>query len=154
MSQDPRQAIIALLRTAYNMELETVCNYLAHATNLDGFRAKHIKDALAADITEELGHAQQLASRIKVLDGQVPGSQALTMGQDSLQPPDDPLDVVAVVRGVIAAEEAAITHYQAVIDACDGVDPVTQDLCVTLKGDEEEHRRLFAGFLAEIERGA
>jgi bacterioferritin len=152
MNDDQRKTILGLLATAYNAELETVCNYLSQSENLDGFRAKHIKDALAGDIQEELGHATLLAKRIKVLGGTVPGSQALKMSQDAMQPNGDPLDVVAVIQGVIAAEQSAIDHYQKVIDATGGVDPVTEDLAITLKGDEEEHRRLFQGFLAEAER--
>ncbi|MEM1107977.1 MAG: ferritin-like domain-containing protein [Planctomycetota bacterium] len=150
MNDDQRQTIIDLLRTSYNMEIETIANYLANSIHLDGFKAKHIKDALAADIQEELTHATQLAQRIKVLEGRVPGSQELTMSQSSLQPPENQLDVLSVIRGVIDAEEGAITQYQKIIEACDGIDPVTEDLCVELKGDEEEHRRLFKGFLAEI----
>ncbi|MEM9021649.1 MAG: ferritin-like domain-containing protein [Planctomycetota bacterium] len=153
MTDEQRQSILALLRKAYNMELETVCNYTAQSINLDGFRAKHIKDALAADITEELTHAQRLAHRVKVLDGSVPGSMELTMQQKGLQPNGDPLDVKAVIQGVIEAEQAAIEHYQRLIEACSGVDPVTEDLCIEIKGDEEEHRRLFKGFLAEVEAG-
>lgn len=153
MDNTKRQEIVALLRKAYNMELETVCNYTAQSINLDGFRAKHIKDALAGDITEELGHAQQLAQRIKVLEGTVPGSMELVMEQKGLQPTGDPLDIVAVIKGVIAAEQGAIDHYQKLIEATGDADPVTEDLCIQLKGDEEEHKRLFKGFLAEVEAG-
>jgi len=150
MTNAQRKKIIDLLRKSYNMELETVCNYLANSIHLDGFKAKHIKDALAADVPEELGHATQLANRIKVLEGAVPGSMELKMEQKSMQPPKDPLNVTAIIKGVIEAEEGAIEQYQKIIDATDGIDPVTQDLCVTLKGDEEEHKRLFKGFLAEV----
>jgi len=31
-------------------------------------------------------------------------------------------------------------------------DPVTEDLCVRLLADEEEHLRLFQGYLLEYER--
>lgn len=151
---EPSPAITAVIQelvTAYNMELETVCNYLANSVHLDGFRAKHIKDALASDVNEELGHAQQLASRIDVLGGRVPGSQALQWTQSSLQPPESPLDIVAVIRGVIEAEQGACAQYRKIIQvAGDGVDPVTEDLAVTLLGDEEEHLRLFRGFLREV----
>lgn len=153
MTNAQRKKILDLLTTAYNMELETVCNYLAQSMNLDGFRAKHIKDALAEDITEELGHATLLARRIKVLEGTVPGSQSLKMTQDMMQPTGDALDIISVIEGVIAAEEGAVKQYQKVIEACEGADPVTQDLAVKLKGDEEEHRRLFKGFLAEAQAG-
>ena len=57
--------------------------------------------------------------------------------------------VLDVIKGVIDVEEAAVDQYQIIIEATEGVDPVTQDLCITLKGDEEEHRREFKGFLQE-----
>lgn len=151
MTAKQRKEIVDLLCTAYNMELETVANYIANSIHLDGIRAKHIKDSLAADVTEELTHAQTLARRIKVLEGRVPGSMALKMTQKAMQPPANPLNIKAVIKGVIAAEQSAVDHYQKIIEACDGVDPVTQDICTTIKGDEEEHRRLFKGFLAEAE---
>ena len=149
MTNAQKSKIVQLLTVSYGMELETVCNYVANAMHLDGFKAKHIKDALAADVPEELGHAQQLAQRIKVLDGRVPGSLELKWAQKSMQPPKNPLDVLSVIKGVIEAEQGAIDQYQRIIEASDVIDPVTQDLCTTLKGDEEEHLRLFKGFLAE-----
>ena len=82
----------------------------------------------------------------------VPGSLALSWTQEALQPPADSTDVVSVIKGVIRAEEDAIAGYQALIEACDGVDYVTQDLAITLMGDEQEHLREFRGFLKEYER--
>lgn len=149
---EQREQIIAGLVKAYNMELETVLNYLANSVMLDGVRAAEIKASLGADITAEVGHAQVLANRIKELDGVVPGSLGLQWDQTMLQPPADTTDVVAVIRGVIEAEECAIAHYNHVIRLCDGVDYVTQDLLITLLADEEGHRREFRGFLMEYER--
>ena len=149
MDEAKRNEIINLLAKAYNMELETGLNFIANAEWLDGIRAKHIKDSLAADVQEEIGHAQMLAKRIKVLDGRIPGSMELKMTQNTLQPPSDSVDVLDVIKGVIDVEEAAVNQYQIIIEATEGVDPVTQDLCITLKGDEEEHRREFKGFLQE-----
>jgi len=152
--EERTQDIIDGLITAYNMELETVTNYIALSTNLDGVRAKHIKDELSADVTTEIGHAQLLANRIKTIGGLVPGSQALTWNQSMLQPPADTTDIETVVKGVIAAEEAAIAQYKKVITlAGDGFDPATEDLAITALADEEEHRREFLGFLKEIEAG-
>lgn len=143
--------IIELLIEAYNAELETVMNFMANAANLDGVRAEEIKESLEADITAEIGHAQKLANRIRTLEGTVPGSQSLKWTQDALQPPRDSTDVVSVIKGVIAAEEAVIAIYDKIIKACDGVDYVTQDLATQLMGDEQEHRREFIGFLREYE---
>jgi bacterioferritin len=146
------QRIIQELITAYAMELETVQNYLAASVNLDGVRSDVIKKALAADIPTELTHAQQLAARIKTIGGLVPGSLDLPRNQKSLQPRKDTTDIVAVIKGVITAEEAAIAQYNKIIKLCDGVDFVTQDLVIEILGGEEDHRREFIGFLKEYER--
>lgn len=132
--------------------METIQNYLANSQNLDGVRAEEIKKVLAADIPIELGHAQQLGVRIRVLGGQVPGSKAFKAGQTFLQPPRDSTDVVSVIKGVIEAENGAISQYNKIIKLCDGVDYATQDLCIQLLSNEEEHRREFVGFLREYEK--
>lgn len=151
MKEEKRKGIIEMLQKAYSMEMETVTNYMAASINLDGFRAKHVRDTLEEEIQEELGHARRIGERIKVLEGTVPGSFSVETSQKGMQP-GDPLDVRAIVEGVISAEEDAIAHYQKIIEVTEGDDPVTQDLCIELKGDEEGHRRLFRGFLAEFER--
>jgi bacterioferritin len=144
-----KEEILASLCKAYNMEIETIANYLANSLHMDGVRADFVKQALAADIQGELGHAQQLGNRIKQLGGKIPGSMQLKMTQASLQPPDDTTDIVAVIRGVLEAEEEAINHYNALIKLCDGVDYVTQDLAITILAEEEGHRQQFQGYLKE-----
>ena len=94
---------------------------------------------------------QLLAQRLPEIGGIVPGSKAFAAGQDALQPPARSTDVVAVIKGVIAAEESAIEQYNRIIRRCEGVNYVTQDLCVTNLADEESHRREFVGFLTEYE---
>jgi len=145
------QQIIDELKVAYWMEIETVTNYIANSINLDGVRAEEIKKALAADIQEELTHAQTLARRIKTIGGTVPGSGDFQSAQVTLQPNADTTDVVSVIKGVIDAEDGAIAQYKKLIELCDGVDYVTQDLCIQSLADEEEHRRDFLGYLAEYE---
>lgn len=140
--------ILDLLQKAYMMELETVTNYLANSIHLDGVQAEEIKRALAEDVTEELGHARQLAERIKQLGGRIPGSLELDRTQESLQPPLEPINVQAVVDGVIEAETEAIAHYRRLAEATDGFDFVTQDLVIGLMADEEQHHRRFEGFRA------
>jgi bacterioferritin len=147
-----KDKIIEGLRKSYQMEVETVLNYLANSLHLEGVRAEAIKQALAADIQEELGHAQQLGNRIKQLGGTVPGSLHLKFEQKSLQPPADSTDVVGVIRGVLAAEDEAIMQYRALSKVTDGEDYVTQDLAIQLLGQEEAHRQQFEGYLKEYTR--
>jgi len=56
---------------------------------------------------------------------------------------------VAVIQGVIDAEEAAIKQYNKIIKLCDGIDYVTQDMAIGILAGEEDHRREFLGFLKE-----
>ena len=146
-----REELIGLLKKAYFMELETVMSYIANSVNPDGVRAQEIKESLDEDIQEELGHAQEFAQRIKELYGVVPGSLEFAAEQTYLQPAEQQIDVVHVIKGVIAAETGAIAHYNRIIEFCEGLDPVTQDMVITILRDEEGHRRLFEGFLREYE---
>jgi bacterioferritin len=140
-----------MLKKAYWMEMETVMSYIANSVNPDGVRAQEIVESLNEDIEEELGHAQQFAARIKELYGVVPGSQEFSAEQTYLQPPERQTDIVHVIKGVIEAETGAIEHYNAIIEATEGVDPVTNDMLIDILHDEEGHRRLFEGYLREYE---
>jgi bacterioferritin len=144
-----KEKIIKGLTRAYWAELETVMNYIAHSVNLDGVRAEEIKKALAAEVQDEIGHAQILAKRIKELGGTIPGSFDMQTTQESLQPVNDTTNVEYVIRGVIDAEETAIAGYNQLIKECDGVDYVTQDLVITLLADEESHKSIVEGYLKE-----
>jgi ferritin-like protein len=101
------------------------------------------------DIQEELGHAQQFAARIKELYGTVPGSMDFRAVQGKLQPPEDQIDGVHVIKGVIDAEDGAIQHYTRIAEETEEVDPVTNDMVINILRNEQGHRRLFKGFLRE-----
>jgi bacterioferritin len=148
---EAREHVVELLQKAYWMEIETVMSYMAASVNLDGVRAQEIKESLAEDIEEELGHAKQFAERIKELYGVVPGSEDFEAEQSFLQPPEHQTDIVHVIRGVIKAETGAIEHYTRLIEETEGIDPVTQDMAIAILRDEQGHRRLFEGFLREYE---
>jgi bacterioferritin len=148
---ETRDEIIELLKTAYFMELETVMNYVTNSVNPDGVRAQEVKESLEEDIEEELAHGRQFASRIKELYGVVPGSMDFKAGQDLLQPPAEQTDVVHVIKGVIDAETKAIEHYTRIVEFTDGPDPVTNDMVIDILREEQQHRKLFEGFLREYE---
>jgi len=147
-----REELLGMLETAYWMEIETVMSYIANSVNPDGVRAAEIKSSLNQDIQEELGHAQQFAERIKDLYGVVPGSEEFSAEQSFLQPADDQIDIVHVIKGVIQAEAGAIDHYSQIIEFTEGIDPVTNDMAIAILKDEQGHMRLFEGFLREYEK--
>ncbi|MHB1686356.1 MAG: ferritin-like domain-containing protein [Ignavibacteriaceae bacterium] len=69
-----------------------------------------------------------------------------------MQTQKDTTDVASVIEGVIMAEDGAIKQYNKIIKLCDGVDYVTQDLCINLLGQEESHRIEFIGYLKEYKK--
>ena len=146
---EKREEIVELLKTAYFMELETVMNYVSESINPDGVRAQEVKESLEEDIEEELAHARQFAERIKELYGVVPGSMDFRAEQTFLQPPDEQIDIVHVIKGVIDAETKAIEHYTRIIEVTEDSDPVTNDMTIAVLRDEQQHRKLFEGFLRE-----
>jgi bacterioferritin len=148
---EKREEIVELLKTAYFMELETVMSYVTNSVNPDGVRAQEVKESVEEDIQEELTHAQQFAARIKELYGVVPGSMEFKASQDKLQPPEDQIDIVHVIKGVIDAEDGAIKHYTRIVEETEEVDPVTQDMVIEILHDEQGHKRLFESFLREYE---
>ena len=150
-AREEREQVVEMLKKAYWMEIETVMSYISNSINPDGVRAQEIIESLKEDVTEELGHAQQFATRIKELYGVVPASEGFTASQHGLQPPEHQTDIVHVIRGVIEAETGAIEHYERIIEFTESVDPVTQDMVIAILRDEQKHRRLFEGFLREYE---
>jgi bacterioferritin len=146
---DKTKEIIAELKKSYAIELETIQNYLANSIDLEGTGAELVSKSLEEEITLKLKHARRLAKRINVLGGRLPGSLALPRDQVVLQPPSDNADVMAVVRGVIGANELSISQYQKIIRLTEGLDYITQDLVIDLLSDEREHRRLFLSFLTQ-----
>ena len=142
--------IVELLRKAYGDEMETVMNYQTNAIVLEGVSGEEIKESLTVDIQEELGHAEIIGQRLKQLEARPPGSAEFTANQHSLQPPADSTDVLAVINGVLDAEEDAISTYKSLVEAArEAEDPVTEDLAVTLLADEEAHRTEFRGYKKE-----
>lgn len=150
-NRERREELIRLLTRAYWMEIESLMSYLANATNLEGVHAQEVVEHLEEDIQDELRHAQEFGRRIKELYGAVPGSMDFRAEQTYLQPPGEPTDVRQVVEGVLQAETGAMEHYNRIIELCDGLDYVTQDMVIQILRDEERHRRLFEGFLREME---
>lgn len=148
--ESEREELRGLLEKAYWMEMETVMNYIACSVNPDGIRAQEIAEALEEDILEELSHARTFAGRIKELYGVVPGSEQFSPEQSFLQPPEQQTDIMHVVEGVIEAERGAIEHYNRIIQFCDGVDHITQDMVIAIARDEHGHLRLFEGFRREL----
>jgi len=137
---DKVRDVVNGLKKSYAMELESVQNYLANSIHLEGPPADKVKKVLENAAFSELQHARRLARRIKILGDRVPGSLELPRDQNYLQPPIDNRDSATVIRGALTATNAAIAHYQAMIQITEDFDFVTQDLLIELLAEEQEQK--------------
>jgi bacterioferritin len=132
--------------------METVMNYTANAVLLETIRGEEVAESLDEDVQEELGHARELAYRLRYYGERPPASKDLEANQDSLQLPEDSADVLSVIDGVIEAESDAIETYEELVRAAqEEEDFVTEDLAVELLADEQAHLAEFRSYRREYE---
>lgn len=145
-----KEQMIKELLAQYNSEIETSMNYLAISQNLQGLRAEIVREALAADVDVEMGHAKKIAARLHVLGVMVPCSLHFKAEQSFLSH-DKHKDIVAVIKGVIEAEKGAVARYKRIITLADSIeDWATVDEMSPIMVDEEGHTREFLDFLKEF----
>jgi bacterioferritin len=147
------ERVIELLHEAYWAEWESAMNYLAWSSALDGVIGEAVGESLAADVMDEISHAQEIATRLAVLDEVPFGSDVFTSTQDYLQPPDSPTTEVGdVITGVVTAEEEAVQLYTELAEVAEEEgDRVTRNLAERLLEDEETHLDEFLGYQQEYE---
>ncbi|MGI9540377.1 MAG: ferritin-like domain-containing protein [Miltoncostaeaceae bacterium] len=146
-----RETILQLLRTAYWNEIETVMNCVANSVNPDGVGAEVVRRALAEGAADGLDHAERFAARIKELYGKVPGSEEFEAGQRAFQPPSPSTNIASLLHGAISVKDEAIVLCGRLLEATQGVDPVTEHLVVEVLRDEQASKRRFESFLKEYQ---
>jgi bacterioferritin len=151
-SVGPRSALACWLTDAYWGEIQTVSAYVMSSTNRDCIRASRIGRCLREAIACNLDHAQRLAIRIKQLHGPAPcpddfGARALR-----LRPPEEALDHLSVLSGVIEAEAAAINRYRQIVATLDPADWVTRDMVIELIREKRALHQQLESYLAESDK--
>ena len=149
--------VITLLNKAYCDEWLAYYQYWIGAKLVSG----PMKDAVAAELlqhaTEELNHAQLVATRIIQLKG-----TPITKPEDwykftncGYESPDDPY-VRMILEQNIKGEQCAISVYHALIEEVGTKDPVTNNMVVQILQDEVEHEEdlqsLLEGLNVMLER--
>jgi len=145
-----KQQLIQELIAQYNSELETAMNYLAISENLKGMKNEIVREALAADVAVEMGHAKTIAARLHIMGVTVPCSLCFKAEQSYFKKELHD-DVVQVIKGVIRAEKGAVARYKKIISLADGLkDWSTVDEMSPILTDEEGHLREFLDFYQEF----
>jgi bacterioferritin len=147
-----RSPLVRGLTDAYWGEIQTVTAYVMSSTNRDGIRAPRIGGFLRETIVCNLDHAQRLAIRIKQLHGPAPGPDDFATRALRVRPPEDPLDHLSVLSGVIEAEAAAINRYRRIVASLDPADWITRELLIQLIREKRALRQQLESYLVESDK--
>ncbi len=134
------EELLRLLNAAYASEWLAYYQYWLGAKVIKG----PMKDAVAAELTlhatEELNHANMLATRIIQLGGTPITDPKGWFGASpcAYDPPDDPYVAVLLDQN-IAGEQCAIDTYKQLMDITKDKDMVTYNLALTILEQEVEH---------------
>jgi bacterioferritin len=102
MADISREKFIALLNEDLAREYQAVITYRTYASAVPGLYRQELRQFFAAEITDELGHAQMLADKIVTLGGQpetVPAKVKYT---------EDPKEML---QNALADEEETVNRY-------------------------------------------
>jgi bacterioferritin len=134
------EKLLEMLNAAYASEWLAYYQYWLGAKLIKG----PMKDAVAGELTlhatEELAHANMVATRII----QLGGTPALSPEEWAKKSPcayDAPADpyVAVLLDQNIAGEQCAITTYKNIMDATFGKDMITYNMALTILEQEVEH---------------
>jgi bacterioferritin len=115
-----------------------------------------MKDAVIAELdlhaTEELSHAELIATRIIQLGGTpvLSPSEWLTLTSCGYDAPTDPY-VEEVLNQNIKGEQCAIRIYNNLLDITRVADPVTYNLILTILSQEVEHEEDLSALKEDLE---
>lgn len=146
------EQLLERLNAAYASEWLAYYQYWLGAKVIKG----PMKDAVASELTlhatEELNHAQLLATRIIQLGGTpvLSPDEWAKVTPCPYEAPADPY-VVTLLDQNIAGEQCAISTYKAIMDATFGKDMVTYNLALTILTDEVEHEEDLQSLREDLE---
>ncbi len=146
------EQLLAKLNAAYASEWLAYYQYWLGAKVIKG----PMKDAIASELTlhatEELNHAQLLATRIIQLGGTpvLSPDEWTKLSPCAYDAPADPY-VTTLLDQNIAGEQCAISTYKAIMDATFGKDMVTYNIALTILTDEVEHEEDLQSLREDLE---
>ena len=144
--------LLDLLNKAFADEWFAYYQYWLGAKVVKGPMKEAVIAELLQHATDELRHADMVATRIIQLGG-TPVTEpkkwyeVTSCGYDA---PDDPF-VVAILHQNIKGERCAIGFYKRLLDATQGKDPVTSNMVLQILQDEVTHEEDLQALSEDLE---
>jgi bacterioferritin len=133
-----RERVIEVLNDALATELVCVMRYKRHYYMASGINAQAAMAEFLQHANDELGHADQLATRITQLQGE-PNFNPATLTSRSHAEYVEGDSLVDMIKEDLVAERIAIASYQEIIRWLGDKDPTTRVLFESILAVEEEH---------------
>lgn len=144
--------LISLLNKAFADEWLAYYQYWIGAKIVKGPMKEAVIAELTQHATDELRHAEMLASRIIQL-----GGTPITKPEDwykqsgcGYDAPDNPF-VKEILQQNIKGEQCAITTYKNLVNLTNGKDPVTNNIVLQILQDEVEHEEDLQAQMEDLE---
>jgi ferritin-like protein len=144
--------LLDLLVKNASAELTTFYYYTILRVNLIGLEGEGVKEIAEVARIEDRNHFEALVPRIYELGGALPGDMKAFHDISACPPaslPDDPTDVMAILKVLVAAERCAVKGYTEICSLTAGKDHRTYDLALAILNEEIEHESWFSEFLGE-----
>jgi ferritin-like protein len=144
--------LVELLVKNAAAELTTFYYYTILRANLIGLEGEGIKQIAETARIEDRNHFEALVPRIYELGGELPKDMKEFHDMSACPPaklPDDPTDVKAILKVLVAAERCAVRGYSQICSLTAGKDHRTYDLSLAILHEEVEHESWFSEFLGE-----
>ena len=147
------EELLKELNSALSEEWLAFYQYWVGAQVMEGVMRPEIEAEFKEHAEEEYHHAQELAERIKELDG-VPVLDPAKWAELAICKYKTPTDfnTIALLKDNIAAERCAIIHYQKIAEMTCDKDYVTCDLAKHILAEEEQHEQDLTDYLIDIEK--
>lgn len=133
-----REDTIALLQSVLSAEIVCVLRYTMISISQDGLRNEAIGAEFQEQARDERRHMQMAAARILELGG-TPNFNPAGLASRVAALSDCDGNFAQRVRENLAAEQAVIAHYHALIAHFGDRDPQTRDMLQEIVRDEEDH---------------
>jgi len=133
-------------------ELTTYYYYTILRANLIGLEGEGVKQLAESARIEDRNHFEALVPRIYELGGELPKDMKEFHDISACPPaklPDNPTDVKAILKVLVAAERCAVRGYTEICNMTAGKDHRTYELALAILNEEIEHESWFAEFLGE-----
>jgi bacterioferritin len=144
-----RVAVVAMLNDALATELVCVLRYRRHHFMASGIHAGTVAAEFLVHSNQEMGHADQLATRISQLGGE-PDFSPDSLTSRSHAEYVEGKSMVDMIRENLVAERVAISSYAEMIHQVGKDDSTTRCMLEGILAVEEEHANDLADFLKEL----